>query len=165
MKKLLLVTVVALFSMTSMNAQTFKVGASIGIPVADAKDISTFVLGVDAYYYFTNVDAVVELGATAGFRNFFGDDIEILNQTIEIDDGQFLPLAAAARLKLFGILSGGADLGYAVGINDGNDGGFYFRPVVGIDIADTIELNASYENISNDGVNLGNLNIGVLFEF
>ena len=165
MKKLLLVTVVALFSMTSMNAQTFKVGASIGIPVADAADISTFVLGVDAYYYFTNVDAVVELGATAGFRNFFGDDIEILNQTIEIDDGQFLPLAAAARLKLFGILSGGADLGYAVGINDGNDGGFYFRPVVGIDIADTIELNASYENISNDGVNLGNLNIGVLFEF
>ena len=164
MKKLLLVTVVALFSMTSMNAQTFKVGASIGIPVADAADISTFVLGVDAYYYFTNVDAVVELGATAGFRNFFGDDIEILNQTIEIDDGQFLPLAAAARLKLFGILSGGADLGYAVGINDGNDGGFYFRPVVGIDIADTIELNASYENISNDGVNLGNLNIGVLFE-
>jgi hypothetical protein len=165
MKKLLLVTVVALFSMTSMNAQTFKVGASIGIPVADAADISTFVLGVDAYYYFTNVDAVVELGATAGFRNFFGDDIEILNQTIEIDDGQFLPLAAAARLKLFGILSGGADLGYALGINDGNDGGFYFRPVVGIDIADTIELNASYENISNDGVNLGNLNIGVLFEF
>jgi len=165
MKKLLLVAVVALFSMTSMNAQTFKVGATIGLPAADAADISTFVLGVDAYYYFTNVDAVVELGATAGFRNFFGDDIEILNQTIEIDDGQFLPLAAAARLKLFGILSGGADLGYAVGINDGNDGGFYFRPVVGIDIADTIELNASYENISNDGVNWGNLNIGVLFEF
>jgi hypothetical protein len=165
MKKLLLVAVVTCFSLTCMNAQTFKVGASIGLPAADAADFSTFVLGVDAYYYFTNVDAFVELGATAGFRNFFGDEIEILGQTVDIDDQQYLPLAAAARLKLFGIVSGGADLGYAIGINDGNDGGFYFRPVVGIDIADTIELNVSYENISNDGVNWGNLNAGVLFEF
>ena len=82
-----------------------------------------------------------------------------------VDDQQYLTLAAAARLKLFGIVSGGADIGYAIGINDGNDGGFYFRPVVGIDIADTIELNVSYENISNDGVNWGNLNVGVLFDF
>jgi len=177
MKKLFLFMTLALFAL-NVNAQdevsdtsgaksngTFKIGASIGIPVADAADISTFVLGVDAYYYFTSIDAFLELGVTAGFRNFFGDDIEIGGLTVEVDDVQFLPLAAAARLKLFGIVSGGADIGYAIGINDGNDGGFYFRPVVGIDIADTIELNASYENISNDGVNLGNLNVGVLFEF
>src|SRR5210317_994558 len=165
MKKLLLVAVIALFSMTSMNAQTFKVGASLGIPAADAADISTFVLGVDTYYYFTNIDAPIEFGLTAGLRNFFGDEIEVLGQSVEIDDGQFLPLAAAARLKLFGLLSGGFDLGYAVGINDGNDGGFYIKPVVGLDIADTIELNASYESITNDGVTWGNFNIGVLFEF
>ena len=160
MKKLLLVAALAVFSFSSMNAQTFKIGASLGLPAADAADISTFVLGVDAYYYFTNIDAPVELGLNAGFRNFFGDDID----GFEIEDGQFLPLAAAARLKLFGIVSGGADLGYAVGINDGNDGGFYFRPVVGIDIADTIELNASYESISNDGVTWGNINLGILLE-
>lgn len=161
MKKLLFVTAIAVFSLTSLNAQTFKIGASLGLPAADASDISTFVLGVDAYYYFTDIDAVVEVGATAGFRNFFGDEIA----GFEIEDGQFLPIGAAARLKLFGVLTGGADLGYAVGINTGNDGGLYFRPVVGIDIADTIELNASYEGISNDGVTWGNLNLGILFEF
>jgi len=161
MKKLFFLSLFSIFVMSSVNAQTFKLGGSIGIPVADASDISTFVLGIDAYYYFTDIDALVEIGATAGFRNFFGDEIE----GFSIDDGQFLPVAGVARVKLFGILSGGADLGYAVGINDGNDGGLYIRPVVGIDIADTIELNASYESITNDGVTWGNMNVGVLFEF
>lgn len=164
MKKIKLVLVLAIMSTFALQAQTFKVGATLGIPLADAADISTFVLGVDAYYYFTDIDDTVEIGATAGFRNFFGDEIDVLGQTVEIDDAQFVPLAAAARLKLFGIVSGGADIGYALGITDGLDGGFYFRPVVGIDIADTIELNASFENIS-DAATWGNFNVGVLFEF
>jgi hypothetical protein len=82
----------------------------------------------------------------------------------KIEDQQFVPLAGAARLKLFGILTGGADIGYALGLTDGLDGGFYFRPVVGIDIADTIELNVSYESIA-DAANWGNFNVGILFEF
>ena len=160
MKKLFLLTIFAVFVIGSVNAQTFKVGASVGIPLADAADISTFVVGVDAYYYFTDIDAPVEIGATAGFRNYFGEEI----QGISIDDGQFLPLAAAARIKLFGLLSGGADVGYALGISDYLDGGLYIRPVVGLDIADTIELNASFESIS-DAATWGAFNVGVLFEF
>ncbi|WP_193711168.1 hypothetical protein [Salegentibacter sp. BLCTC] len=161
MKKLTLLIVFIFGITTAMNSQTFKLGASAGIPTADAGDISSFVLGVDAYYYFTNVDAFAELGLNAGFRNYFGEEI---SDGIEIDDTQFLPLAAAARLKLFGILSGGADIGYAIGISDFVDGGFYFRPVVGIDIADTIELFASYEVIADEAT-WGSLNAGILFEF
>lgn len=158
MKKLLFIIAIVVLSITSVNAQTFKIGASAGVAASDAGDISDWALGVDAYYYFTDVDAIVEIGVNAGFRNFFMSDDAF-------EDGQFLPLAAAARLKLFGILSGGVDLGYALGINDGNDGGFYYKPVVGIDIADTIELTASFESISNDGVTWGNINVGILFEF
>ena len=164
MKKLFLCAAIAVFSVSAMQAQTFKIGGTVGLPVADASDLSTFVLGIDAYYYFTDIDAFIEIGATAGFRNFFGKDFEFFGETISVDDAQFLPIAAAGRVKIFGLLSGGLDIGYAVGINSGNDGGFYFRPVVGFDIADTIELNASYESISNNGVTLGNLNIGVLIE-
>lgn len=164
MKKLLLIPVLALFFLTNLNAQTFKIGASLGLPAADAADLTSFVLGVDTYYYFTNIDAPIEIGATAGFRNFFGDEIVVLGQTVDFEDAQFLPLAAAARLKILGILSGGADLGYAIGISDGLDGGLYFRPVVGIDIADTIELNASYEGIA-DAATWGNFNVGILLEF
>jgi len=159
MKKLLLITAISVFGILSMNAQgVFKIGATAGVAASDAGDIADWALGVDAYYMFEKEDAILNFGPTVGFRNFF--------TSIEgIDDGQFLPIAGAARLKLFGILNGGVDVGYALGINDGNDGGFYYRPVVGIDIADTIELNVSFESISNDGATWGNFNAGILFEF
>ena len=160
MKKLLIIAFIATFGIMNLQAQTFKIGASIGLPMADAADITSVVLGVDAYYYFTDVDAFFELGANVGYRNFFGD--EFLGQSIE--DGRFLPIAAAARLKFFGIFSGGADIGYAIGLSDYLDGGFYIRPVVGVDILDILELNLSYENIS-DIATWGNLNVGFLFQF
>jgi len=158
MKKLVVLFVIAVFGYTATAQGVFKIGATAGVAVSDAGDVADWALGVDAYYMFEKVDAVINFGPTVGFRNLFMSEDAF-------DDGQFLPVAAAARLKLFGILTGGADLGYAVGINDGNDGGFYYRPVVGIDIADTIELNVSFESISNDGVTWGNLNAGILFEF
>lgn len=45
----------------------------------------------------------------------------------------------------------GLDLGYAIGINDGNDGGVYFKPMFGYNITDMIQLNAAFR-----GVSLGN---------
>ena len=161
MKKAILIACLALFSVSNMNSQTFKIGATAGIPMADAADISSFVAGVDAYYYFTKQDAFFQLGLNAGFRNFFGDTI-IGN--ISIDDAQFVPISAAGRLKFFGIFSGGVDVGYAIGVSDYLDGGFYIRPVVAVDVLNFLELNLSYENISDEAT-WGNLNAGFLFQF
>ena len=161
MRKIALVLILALAGVTHLEAQTFKIGATAGIPMADAADISDFVVGVDAYYFFTDVDAFFQAGINAGFRNFFGKSII---GSISIDDGQFVPLAVAARLKFFGIFSGGADVGYAIGISDYLDGGFYIRPVVAVDILDLLELNLSYESISDEAT-WGNLNAGFLFQF
>lgn len=167
MKKLLLLVAITTFCFTNMKAQgVFKIGANVGLPSADASDGYTFTLGADVYYYFTKIDATAQFGLNAGFRNYFGDSVDFGGSSIEIEDAQFLPLALAVRLKLIGILTGGADLGYSIGISpSGNDGGLYFRPIVGIDIADIIEINASYEYTSlKDSVNFGNINVGVLFE-
>lgn len=160
MRKLLVLFVFLLCSVSTLHSQTFKFGATVGVPLSDAKDAYTYTVGIDAYYYFTNLDALVAIGATSGYRNFFGDEVG----GVQFKDAQFAPIAAAARIKLFGILSAGADLGYAVGITDGLDGGLYFRPVIGIDILDSLELNTSLEMIK-DKATYGNFNIGVLFEF
>ncbi|SDS22793.1 hypothetical protein SAMN04515667_1699 [Formosa sp. Hel1_31_208] len=157
MKKLLVLFAFALFGYTATAQGVFKIGATAGVAVSDAGDVADWALGVDAYYMIEKVDAVINFGPTIGFRNFF--------MSVDgVDDAQFLPIAGAARLKLFGILSGGVDVGYALGISDYLDGGFYYRPTVGIDIADAIELNASFESIS-DAATWGNLNVGILFEF
>lgn len=159
MKKLLLLVVFVLFGLSTLQSQTFKIGASIGLPTGDSAFFSTFVLGADAYYYFSKVDAIVEIGATAGFRNFFGDKN---NGGFGGDDTQFLPIAGAARVKVFGLLSGGLDLGWAYGFEGSLSGGLYYRPVVSLDIADTIEINTSFEGINAEW---GNFNVGILFEF
>ena len=84
-KKLIILLAIAWFGLSNLNAQEFKIGASLGLPLADAADISSFVLGVDAYYYFTKQDAFFQFGANVGFRNFFiDDDFEI----IDFKDGQ-----------------------------------------------------------------------------
>lgn len=165
MKKLLFASLLVL-GMGSMHGQgVFKVGAVAAFPTGDAGDFSSFGLGADVYYMFGQEDAWLNFGPTIGFRNYFSKEIEILGETFSPDDAQFLPLAGAFRAKALGIVNWGSDIGYAVGINDGNDGGFYIRPIVGIDIADAIEVNASYELISLDGGNWNALTFGVLFEF
>jgi hypothetical protein len=158
MKKALFICLAVLFYSGLQAQGVFKIGVVAGIPTADAGDISNFVLGADAYYMFEKEDAILNFGPTVGIRNYFGEEI---SEGISVDDGQFLPIGGAARVTLLGVLTGGVDVGYAVGISDFLDGGFYFRPVVGLDILDILELNASYESIS-DAATWGNFNIGLL---
>ncbi len=161
MKKVLVVAL-ALIGF-SMNAQEgFKLGANLGLPVGDAGDVSGFSVGLDAQYMFETAGEF-DLGVATGFTNSFGKTIGDSTFSIEIEDVQFLPLAGVARYKASEEFSIGADLGYAVGINDGNDGGFYYRPTVGYAVSEGIEVNASYTGISLDGGTWSTINLGVLF--
>ena len=72
-------------------------------------------------------------------------------------------MAGVARYKASEEISIGADLGYALGINDGNDGGFYYRPTVAYTVSEGVEINASYTGISLDGGSWTTINLGVLF--
>lgn len=59
----------------------------------------------------------------------------------------------------------GTDLGYALGLKEDVDGGFYYRPKLGYRIADSIELNLSYAGISlEDDINASTFNIGFMFQ-
>jgi len=177
MKKLLFIALAVIAFQFSGNAQTFKVGPSISIAVGDAGDAHNIVIGADAYYYFTDIDSFIEIGLTGGFRAFTGEE-DFNGIGFEIPNQSYIPVGLAARLKLFGLLSGGLDAGYAFGLSD-LDGGFYFRPVVSVDIADTVEIFACFEYISNGtddpfddfpgnaefDINYTSLGVGILFEF
>ena len=162
MKKVVLVAVLALFGF-SVNAQEgLKVGANLGLPVGDAGDVSGFSIGLDAQYMFESAGEF-DLGVATGFTNAFGKTIGDSNFSIEIDDIQFLPLAGVVRYKASEEISIGTDLGYALGISDGNDGGFYYRPTVAYAVSEGVEINASYTGISLDGGSWTTINLGVLF--
>ena len=150
---------VAISIMGTASAQgLFKIGVNAGIPISDAGDVSNFMLGGDIYYYFGKRSSIFKLGPTVGFRSYFGKEI---SPGFEAEDARFLPISLAGRISILGIVRGGVDVGYAVGISDFLDGGFYVRPVLAFGILKILELNFSYENISDAG-NWGNANVGLL---
>ena len=156
MKKLLLVMVAVAFTST-VSAQNFNAGINAGFPSGDASDFSTFAIAVDLGYLF-DVSDNFDAGFTTGVLHSFGDEYE----GIEWDDHTFLPIAAAARLGLGGGFGLGADVGYALGLNDGNEGGFYYAPRLSYSVSDGMNIVAGYRGVSNDG-SWDNITIGIEF--
>ena|SRR5690606_4276737 len=169
MKKVLLIAAVAVFGLSNVNAQEgFKVGANFALPIGDAGDYSSFSVGLDVAY-LVEVSEKFAVGGAAGFTNAFGKTETLsgfgYSIDVEYDDIQFVPVAAAARFNATEALYVGADLGYAIGIDDGNDGGFYYRPRVGYSFTDMIGANISYTGISLDGMEWSTIGLGVEFSF
>ncbi|AIY13744.1 outer membrane beta-barrel protein [Cellulophaga baltica] len=166
MKKVFLIAAMALFGFgvqaQDQDQSGFKLGLNVQLPVGDASDVSSFGLGLDAAYMF-EVSDQFDLGVATGFSNVFGKTIDAGEFEIEIDDFQYIPLAAAARYNATEEFSVGADLGYAIGINDGNDGGFYYKPTVGYMLSEGTQLNLSYVGISVNDFTYSTINLGVLF--
>lgn len=160
MKTTILTAAIALLSVTSAFSQegNFTIGVNGGIPVGDAEELSTFNLGADVAYRFAFAEQF-ELGGVAAYSHFFGDSGEEGDVSWEVDDFQFLPLAASARFNASNFFAG-ADVGYALGINEDNEGGFYYRPHVGFNLGN-IGILGSYAGISRDGFTVATVNLGV----
>ncbi|MFO7721439.1 MAG: hypothetical protein R6W85_13510 [Gillisia sp.] len=164
MKKSLFILFVMLFAVTSAFSQSnFKIGVNAGIPVGDVEDITTFQLGLDVAYLYP-VSDLFSVGGLVGYSRYFGDDINTSFGTVSVDDFSFLPIAASARFGFENSLFVGADLGYAVGLDDGNDGGFYYRPKVGYSFG-PVAVIASFAGIAVDGGDVSSVNLGVEFGF
>jgi len=153
MRKLLIIG--ALIMSSFSYGQGFKAGLNVGIPTGDVSDLYSLQVGADVAYMFEVADRLT-VGPMVGYTNFFPEDSDF------IDNAQFLPVAAAGRFGLTDSFFLGADLGYGVGITDGLDGGFYYRPQVGYDFG-VIGLIASYSGVSVDGGTWSSFNLGVEF--
>ena len=162
MKKLFLVAVLALVGFTATAQDGFRAGISGGLPIGDAGDLSTFAIAVDLGYLFEISDGF-DAGVTTGYSHSFGDEIDILGTTIELDDVQFIPLAASGRFQVAPSFTLGADLGYAIGVNDGNDGGFYYSPRAQYSVSDAIDIVVAYRGVSADGGSWDIISAGIEF--
>ncbi|NNK17854.1 MAG: hypothetical protein HKP49_01765 [Maribacter sp.] len=112
--------------------------------------------------YLWSVSDTFDAGAALGFSNAFGKEIDTGFGSVQIDDVQFLPIAAAGRVHVTEDFSAGVDLGYALGISEGNDGGFYYRPMVGYSLSEKLGLSLSYTGISLDGGDWTTINLGLM---
>jgi len=170
-KQILLAVLVVMAFGVSATAQrvdrsSFKAGVLAGIPVGDYSDASSFALGLDLAHHW-GVSELFDLGLASGYIHAFGDSESYFDGAVvtSFEDFQFIPVAGAIRMYPTYDFKLGADIGYAVGVNEGNDGGFYLRPSIGYNITGNTELNASYINVSNDGASFSIVALGLLFLF
>ncbi len=159
------------FSFSSMaqrvDRTNFKAGIHFGVPFGDISEISNFELGLDLGYHW-GVSELVDVGLSTGFMNAFvnNDTVDFGSFVIEGDfpNIQYVPAAVAVRLYPTYDFKLGADVGYAVGVNEGNTGGFYVRPQIGVNVSDNTEINISYVKISDD-YDYSMAALGILFLF
>ena len=159
MKKLIFLGAFALFA--AMNAQTgFKLGANVGLPVGDANVVNSFTIGVDASYLWP-VATDFNLGIASGFQTYFPKSEW---KDIGAENLNFIPIAASGQYRFTPEFSLSVDLGYALVLNEGADGGFYYAPKAAYHFGPS-EVNLSYRGISQDGSNGGSINLGYAYSF
>jgi hypothetical protein len=163
MKKLILFAAFALLSVTFINAQgQFRAGLSGGLPIGDAGDLATFAIAVDLGYLFEISDSV-DAGPFVGYSHSFGDEVNFGFGAVEIEDVQFIPIGGSARIEVAPSFTLGGDLGYAVGINDGNDGGFYYSPRAQYSVSEAIDIVVAFRGVAVDGGSWDIVSAGVEF--
>lgn len=163
MKKLLVLAAIAVFGFGTMNAQSFAIQVNGALPSGDVADGYSFGAQLSAAYLF-EVTEGVKIGPSAGVLHFFGSDIELLGVTFPIDDATFVPIGATGRVMLGDAFAIGADLGYGLGVApDGNDGGFYYKPMVMYAVSEAINIVAGYAGVSVEGGTFSSINAGIEF--
>ena len=139
MKKFLVGSLLGLFAFGFSNAQNnFEIGVFFGTTVNEVYGSRSGNIGGGVAYYFQPVENL-RVGPLVLYDQF------ISNDTYGIDAG-FLDIAASAKYNFIPALFGGLDLGYAVALEDGYNGGFMVRPRFGWSTKLT-DLYISYKGI------------------
>lgn len=144
-----------MYTCTANSQHNFEFG--LGMPIEENEEMSFGSFYADLQYRFTTYKAPVELLGLAGLRyiNVIGDGGVT---------GTYLPLGGGVKLNPLDFLSLGAHAGYGISLEQNFDGGFFYRPFVGILFTSFLNVIVSYEGIA-DIETLENVYFGVLLEF
>ncbi len=152
-------------SMSGLFAQEgFKIGIQGGIPLNDFDDQISVAVALDIGYMHA-LGEVVDFGVISGFIHGFPETFQTNTVNIDFPSVQFVPLTAAIRIWPSNSFSFGGNAGYAFGLNEGNEGGLYYRPIIGYLLGAKTEINVSYTGISLDNASWTTATLGILYTF
>ena len=162
MKNRIFIIAVLFFSMPLFSQEGLKLGLQGGLPFDDFNNEVSVVIGAEAGYLWA-LNKVVDLGATVGFLHGFAETFQSDVVVNDLPNVQFVPLAGSIRIWPSRSFSFGVDAGQGFGINDGNEGGLYYRPLIGYLMGPKTQLNASYTSISLDNRSWTTLTLGIVY--
>jgi len=156
-----------LFALTCSIASSqegFKIGAHGGIPIGDFNDQIGLVIGADVGYLWAP-NKIFDIGIKAGFIHGFAETFKAETVSVKLPSMQFAPVAASVRIWVAKSFSFGGDVGQAFGLNEDNEGGFYYRPQIGFQTGPQSEINFSYTGINRDDVTCNTITFGYTYTF
>ncbi len=164
MKKLLLVSFWMLTAVSIHAQEGLKIGIQAGLPFDDFNPVTDIVLGADLGYMFA-LNETLDLGLSVGYIHGFPETFKSGAAQLDLPSIAFLPLATSLRIWTSNSFSFGGKLGYALGINDGNDGGLYYRPIIGYLMSSKTEINISYTGIKLENSQWSTITFGIQYTF
>ena len=161
LKRILIFFLFIITTQSTFSQSAFRIGIEGGIPNRKLEETHSLHTGADVSYKIDVID-FMQFGAKLGYSRYFGKDIEGESQNVN-EDISFLPIAGIARLFITEELYAGTDLGYAIGLSEGNNGSLYFKPHLGFNFG-IFDIIGSYEMIPVQDINTGSVNIGLEFQ-
>ncbi|PNW27949.1 hypothetical protein [Formosa algae] len=138
------------------------IGASFMLPVYELNDYASAGFSADINY-LTPVAPLLNMGIATGYGVVYNDTDYLFDYYVK-EDAQFIPIALATRYVPSDQIEFGGDFGYAIGVSDQFNGGFYYRPMLGFNLNEKIQLNLSYTGVSNNSwITWSTLNFGFMF--
>ncbi|KAA5533162.1 hypothetical protein F0919_11475 [Taibaiella lutea] len=170
MKKIILLTAIALTSFAAAtNAQEkggFKLGVGpvAALPLGDFGDFYSFGVGgeVQASYGITdNIAGFVQ----AGYSQYFAKSYDFGGISIKGDATGIIPALVGARYHNSGFMVG-AGIGYAKVTAEGAGGGFAYSPQIGYSFGDgMVDVIAHYTGITTSGSATSMVGLKVFINF
>ncbi len=152
------------FTICLSAQQGLKLGIQAGLPLNEFNEEVGIVIGADLGYMWA-LGEVIDLGLAVGYIHGFPEKFDRDNPLTDFPSTQFIPLAGSLRIWPSNSFSFGVDVGQALGINEGNEGGLYYRPILGYLMGPKTELNISYTGIQLENRAWNTLTLGVLYTF
>ncbi|NKI31893.1 hypothetical protein [Croceivirga thetidis] len=145
-----------------------KAGFHAGMPTSQSADFSSFTFGFDFFQHY-GISEEFDIGFATGFTNAFGktEQVQVGDFSIngDFNNLQFIPAAALLRYYPQRYLNIGADVGYALALNQGLGGGLYYRPTINFDVTENTGFYVSYTNIELEELKWSTITGGLIFTF
>lgn len=163
MRKIILALFFVMIGIGVYGQRGMKIGIHGGLPVDEFQEEASIMLGVDIGYRFA-LGEIVDMGIMSGYVHGFPEKYH-LDYGVDLPSIQFVPLAGSIRVWPSNSFSLGIDAGHALGINEDNKGGLYYRPTVGYLMGGQTEVNVSYTGIKLEERSWTTISLGILYTF
>lgn len=161
MKKIFLVFTFFLGLTCFSQQEKLNIGVNGGITIGNLKPVSSAAFGFDANYLF-EVFEDLNIGPSLNFIYFLTEEVE----GVKRDPYMYLPIGGAIRFQsIDDKFFVGADFGFAIGISPkGDNGGIFFKPMVGYNATDDLKVHLFYSGIKKRLPTYGYVGIGIAYD-